>query len=143
MPEKQTTKTKTKTGDQVVAIGRRKTATARVRLHRKAGDMIVNSLVIGKYFSGLVDKTFYMKPFELTGTVGKFSYTAKIEGSGKKAQLDALIHALARALVKVDPEVYKPILKKEGLLTRDARMKESRKVGTGGKARRKKQSPKR
>lgn len=129
--------------DYVYAIGRRKTATARVRLMRKSGDMLVNGVAVGQYFSGDVARVNYMKPFELTGTIGKFSFSAKVEGSGKQAQLDALVHGLSRALVKVDQEAYKSLLKRADLLTRDPRMKESRKVGTGGKARRKKQSPKR
>jgi small subunit ribosomal protein S9 len=135
-------KPKAKTNDYVATVGRRKTATARVRVYKKSGDMMVNDQPIGKYFSGEVARVAFLKPFEATGTVGKFSFTAKVEGSGKVAQLDAVVHAISRALSKID-EGYKATLKKAGLLTRDARMKESRKVGTGGKARRAKQSPKR
>lgn len=142
MPANQTNKPR-KASEYVYAVGRRKTATARVRLYRRSGDMMVNGEVIGKYFSGETARVQYLKPFEVTGSVGKFSFTAKVEGSGKMAQLEAVVHALSRALTKVDQEAYKTLLKKEGLLTRDSRMKESRKVGTGGKARRKKQSPKR
>jgi len=133
----------TKQSDFVYAVGRRKTATARVRLFKKSGDMLVNGSAVGKYFQGEVAGVNYMKPFEITGTVGKFSYTAKVEGSGKMAQLDAVVHGLSRALSKADPETFRGALKKAGLLTRDARMKESRKVGKGGSARRTKQSPKR
>jgi len=139
-----TTKTpKTKTADFVQSVGRRKTAVARVKLFKKAGDMIVNELPAGKYFTGEVANKTYLKPFEITNTVGKFSFTAKIEGSGKTAQIDALVHGISRCLATIDTAAYRTLLKKEGLLTRDPRMKESRKVGTGGKARRKKQSPKR
>lgn len=143
MPVNQKEKPRAKASEYVYAVGRRKTATARVRLFRKSGDMMVNGTVIGKYFAGDVARIAYLKPFEVTGTVGKFSFTAKVEGSGKMAQLGAIVHALSRALTKVDHETYKSALKKAGLLTRDPRMKESRKVGTGGKARRRKQSPKR
>jgi small subunit ribosomal protein S9 len=85
---------------------------------------------------------YFMKPFILTRTQQTAYVTAKIEGSGIASQEDALIHGIARALVKLD-EAHKIVLRKAGLLTRDARMKESRKIGTGGKARRVKQSPKR
>lgn len=136
-------KPKTKTLNYTQAVGRRKTAVARVRLYKKAGDMIVNDMPVGKYFLGEVAAKKFIKPFEITNSVGKFSFTAKVEGSGKSAQLEALIHGLSRALALVDQSAYRSLLKKEGLLTRDSRMKESRKVGTGGKARRKKQSPKR
>ena len=105
--------------------------------------MMVNNQPIGKYFSGEIARTTYLKPFEITNSVGKFGFAVSVEGSGKSAQLDATVHAIARALVKLDADVYKTTLKKAGLLTRDSRMKESRKVGTGGKARRAKQSPKR
>jgi small subunit ribosomal protein S9 len=136
-------KPKIKSTDYIYAIGRRKTATARIRLYRKPGDMLVNGVAAGKYFTGEIAQSLYMKPFEVTSTVGKFSYSAKTEGSGKMSQLGAVVHGLSRALTKLDEEGYKSLLKKAGLLTRDSRMKESRKIGTGGKARRKKQSPKR
>lgn len=126
----------------IYALGRRKTATARVRLFAKSGDMIVNEVAAGKYFPGLLAQSSYLKPFVTVDQPDKFSFSAKIEGSGKKSQLGALIHGLSRALVKFNPEFRSP-LKKAGLLTRDPRMKESRQVGTGGKARRRKQSPKR
>lgn len=130
-------------GNYVEGIGRRKVATARVRIYEGAGDFIVNDLAAGKYFANIANaQVLYLKPFELTGTRGKFAVTAKVSGSGIRAQLDAIIHGLSRALINYDPE-FKALLKKDGLLTRDDRMKESRKVGTGGKARRKRQSPKR
>jgi small subunit ribosomal protein S9 len=129
--------------DYIYAVGRRKTATARVRLYPKKGDLLVNGVAAGEYFQGPVSASKYLEPLRLTDTFDKFSFSAKVEGSGKNAQLGAVIHGLARALAKHDAENYRPLLKKQGFLTRDPRMKESRKVGTGGKARRKKQSPKR
>jgi small subunit ribosomal protein S9 len=143
MAEIQKPKTKVKIADYIRAVGRRKTAVARVRLYKKSGDMIVNDMPVGKYFTGSVATKLFLKPFEITNTVGKFSFTAKVAGSGKSAQLEALVHGLSRALASMDATAYRTLLKKEGMLTRDSRMKESRKVGTGGKARRKKQSPKR
>jgi len=127
----------------VEGVGRRKVATARVRIYEKAGDFIVNDTLVSKYFANIPNAVvLYNKPFELTGTKGKFAVTAKITGSGIHSQLDALIHGLSRALVTKNPE-FRIFLKGAGLLTRDDRMKETRKIGTGGKARRKRQSPKR
>ncbi|OGV90434.1 30S ribosomal protein S9 [Microgenomates group bacterium RIFCSPHIGHO2_01_FULL_45_11] len=125
------------------AVGRRKTATARVRLYRGAGDNLVNNQPASAYFPGMVAAKMYEKPLELSQTTGKYYFSAYVEGSGKKGQLTAVVHGVARALARVDTVNYRSILKKAGLLTRDSRMKESRTVGTGGKARRQKQSPKR
>ncbi len=129
--------------DYIYAVGRRKTATARVRLFLKEGDKLVNGQPVGQYFPGEINRTLYLQPLVLTKTDGKFSFSAKVEGSGKHAQLEALVHGLSRALVLHDSENHRPILKPHGFLTRDARKRERRKVGTGGKARRQKQSPKR
>ncbi|MBD3250001.1 MAG: 30S ribosomal protein S9 [Candidatus Pacebacteria bacterium] len=130
-------------GEYTESIGRRKVATARVRLFKSKGDWVVNDQKIEDYFAAVpMAKNKYMLPFELTKTENDFSITAQISGSGIKAQLDALVHGLARALESYDPKL-RTFLKEEGLLTRDPRMKETRKPGRGGKARRKRQSPKR
>ncbi len=127
----------------VEGIGRRKVATARVRIYEKEGDFIVNNMPVGKYFASIPHASIqYNKPFQITDTKGKFAVTVRVQGSGKKAQIEAVMHGLARALVKKS-EDFRPKLKEAGLLTRDPRMKETRKVGRGGKARRKRQSPKR
>jgi len=127
----------------VEAIGRRKTASARVRIYEGSGDLVVNDQLVADYFSGVRNAAaIYMQPFNLTGTKGKFAFSVKVTGSGKKAQLDAVVHGLAGALIKHNPE-FRTFLKPAGLLTRDDRMKETRKIGMGGKARRKRQSPKR
>lgn len=130
-------------GDYIEGIGRRKVATARVRIYQSEGDFIVNDRVVGSYFGNIAhaDKR-YLLPFKLTGTEGKFSVVAKVSGAGINAQLDALLHGISRALVTFDPE-FKTLLKADSLLTRDDRMKETRKIGMGGKARRQRQSPKR
>ena len=141
MADKKANKTKQK--DYTYAVGRRKVANARVRLYQKKGDMTVNGMPAGQYFAfnGAAEK--YTLPFKLTNTLDKYSFSAKVVGSGKKAQLDAVVHGIARALNLLDEAAHRPVLKKYGLLTRDSRMKESRKTGQGGRARRKKQSPKR
>jgi small subunit ribosomal protein S9 len=125
------------------AVGRRKESSARIRLHRGKGKSMVNEKPVEEYFPGEVNKITYDMPFNLTGTQGKYYVTARIDGGGITGQLGAYIHGVARALTKENEEKFRAPLKKEGLLTRDAREKERRKVGTGGKARRKKQSPKR
>lgn len=131
------------TGQYIEAVGRRKVATARVRLYESEGDFIVNGQSVKDYFSGIMMAAKkYNQPFELTKTKDKFAVTVQVSGSGISAQLDAMIHGLARALVEYDPN-NRPPLKQAGLLTRDPRMKETRKPGRGGKARRKRQSPKR
>ncbi len=144
-PSKTSTKTKNKASNSYVwAVGRRKKAIARVRLFpKKKGKILINNKPIEEYFPGEVLKKFYLSPLRTCNIVDKYLITAKVEGSGKKGQLEAVVHGISRVLVKLDEEKYKPILKKKGFLTRDSRMKERRKVGTGGKARRKKQSPKR
>lgn len=147
MAKKETTKKKkAKRGRKksyTYAIGRRKTATARVRLFKGKGDLIVNDQLISQYFPGEVNKIIYLKPFRATETEDKYYATVKVGGSGKNGQLGAVVHGLARALDKENPEVYHLPLKKAGLLTRDPRMKERRKAGYAQKARAKKQSPKR
>ena len=126
----------------IPAVGRRKTATARVRLFQKKGSIVVNELPIGKYFPGEVNKALYQEPFRVTNTEGKYSSTIKVKGSGKNGQLGAVIHGLARALVLANKD-FRPILKKKGFLMRDSRKKERRKAGLAHKARAKKISPKR
>jgi len=125
------------------AVGRRRSAAARVRLFKGKGENIVNGKPIEKYFSGPVDELSWSNPFKVADVLGKYYVTVKVKGGGKNGQLGAVIHGISRALDKTDREKFRSPLKKAGLLTRDARIRERRKVGTGGKARRKKQSPKR
>jgi len=129
--------------DFISAIGRRKTAVARVRLWKGKEDIVVNDKSISEYFKGEIFKKIYQLPFVVTDTLGQYAGSIKISGSGTKAQIGAFTHGVARVLAKIDPEKYKPVLRAKGFLTRDPRMKETRKVGQGGKARAKKQSPKR
>jgi small subunit ribosomal protein S9 len=125
------------------AVGRRKQSSARIRLFKGKKKNMVNGQPIEEYFPGEVDNVAYEKPFKITGTKAKYYATARIVGGGKNGQLGAFVHGVARALAKENEEKFREPLKRAGLLTRDARVKERRKVGTGGKARRKKQSPKR
>lgn len=124
------------------AVGRRKTSVARVRLFSGRGETLVNSKPIGDYFAGVAPEIVWNEPFTLTNTLGKYWATIKVAGGGKRSQLDALKLGLSRALVAVNVD-NRPALKSRGLLTRDPRQRERRMIGTGGKSRRKKQSPKR
>ncbi|MEK7616710.1 MAG: 30S ribosomal protein S9 [Patescibacteria group bacterium] len=130
--------------ETISTVGRRKEALARVRLSKGEGlvQITVNGKPIAEYFLGLVFQKLYSRPLEVTKTVGKYNISVKVEGGGKVAQLGAVIHGIARAISKADSSL-RVILKKEGYLTRDARVKERRKYGHAGKARARKQSPKR
>ena len=125
------------------AVGRRKEAKARVRLFHGKGKNLVNGISIEKYFPGKVMELIWKKPFELSETYEKYYVTVKVKGGGSRGQLDAVVLGISRALASVKERKYRQVLKKQGLLTRDSRIRERRKVGMGGKARRKKQSPKR
>lgn len=127
----------------VHAVGRRREAIARIRLYLGKGQTLVNEQPISDYFPGQVAQLAYLRPFQLTETNGKYFATIRVAGGGKEGQLGAVIHGLSRALASIEEKKFRPVLKKEGLLTRDPRTRERRKVGTGGRARRKKQSPKR
>lgn len=138
-------------------VGRRKEAVARVRLYLvgkdksvtigtkkyNVGDVIVNDKPAAEVFPHESEKNTYLQPFVLTNSQDRFVTTIVVKGGGQSGQLTAIVHGLARALNEVDAETYRPLLKSNGLLTRDPRTRERRMVGTGGKSRRKKQSPKR
>lgn len=124
-------------------VGRRRSASARIRLFKDKGENLVNGKPIEKYFPGSVAAVKWEMPFKITDTQEKYYVTVKVVGGGKNGQLEAVVHGIAKALAKANEKKFRPSLKKAGLLTRDARIRERRKVGTGGKARRKKQSPKR
>ena len=130
--------------EYIFTVGRRREAVARVRLYAKGeGAIVINNKPVHEYFGGLASKDLYMMPFLTTNTVGRFDVTVRVTGGGTAGQLGAVVHGMARAIEKLDKEKYRGPLKKKGLLTRDARTRERRMVGMGGKARRKKQSPKR
>jgi len=124
------------------AHGRRKTATARVRLYPGKGEITVNGKPVSEYFSGEVAKILYERPFRLTDTLGRFDTSIKVVGSGLSSQLQAVAHGISKALLEIVPDA-RPVLKKDKLLRRDPRAKERRKYGLAQKARKGKQSPKR
>jgi small subunit ribosomal protein S9 len=124
------------------AIGRRKTAVARVRLHTGKGDNLINNQSVSQYFPGIFNETIFLSPLRTANAIGKYHVTVKVKGGGKQAQMEAVAHGIARTLVKLDPNL-KQALKKKNLITRDPRMKERRKAGFAQAARARKQSPKR
>jgi len=141
--------------DFIFSIGRRKESVARLRLYTnsnpdltigeeklKKGDIVINGKRALDYFKGIVAKARFEEPLRITNNLDKYILSVKVDGGGQTGQLEAFMHALSRALASLDPK-NRQILKKQGLLTRDARVRERRKVGMGGKARRKRQSPKR
>lgn len=125
------------------AVGRRREAVARVRLFKGQGQLTVNGKPISEYFRGPVAQKLYQRPFELTKTLGQISGSVKVIGGGFSSQLEAVVHGASRALLLIDKDKHRAILKVNKLLTRDPRARERRKFGLAGKARAKKQSPKR
>ncbi|MDA0699302.1 MAG: 30S ribosomal protein S9 [Chloroflexi bacterium] len=110
-------------------VGRRKRSTARARLFPGgAGKMTVNDLPGREYFDRLGDYDSAVSPLRATGTEKQFDITIVVLGGGITGQSDASRHAIARALLQVNEEL-RPQLRKAGLLTRDAREKERKKVG--------------
>jgi small subunit ribosomal protein S9 len=110
-------------------VGRRKRATARVRIYPGGeGQILVNEKAVEEYFPRTGDVGQLMMPLELTGMVGKFDVTVQVKGGGVTGQSDATQMGLARALIKYDEEL-RSILRKTGMLTRDAREKERKKPG--------------
>ncbi len=111
------------------AIGRRKTAVARVHLHAESPkEFLVNSKPLDKYFSIPELQKIALSSLEKMGYLDKFGVTAKINGGGLHAQAEALRHGIARALTEFNPEFHNQ-LKKAGFLTRDSRMRERKKFG--------------
>lgn len=116
---------------EIVAIGRRKDARARVRLKPGKGLIVINGRPIDEYLARDVLVMLAKQPFEATETVGKFDIRAKCDGGGLSGQAGAIRLGIARALVEHD-EKYKAELRKAGLLTRDARIVERKKYGQPG-----------
>ena len=129
--------------DYTYAVGKRRSATARVRIYRGKGEILINDKPADKYFPASVYKDTWIKPFKVVDASDKFYATVRVAGGGLQGQVDAVVHGIAKALIKLDSDNFRGPLKRAGLLTRDPRVRERRKSDTGGKARRKKQSPKR
>ena len=116
-------------GQYYYAVGRRKTAVARVRLYPGEGNFTVNGKPARDHFGGReLNYLIMAEPFRVTGTTERFDVVATVVGGGHSGQAGAIRHGISRALINADGDL-RPVLKCRGLLTRDAREKERKKVG--------------
>ena len=126
---------------QNYGTGRRKSAVARVFLKPGKGDIVVNGKPVDEFFSRETGRMIVRQPLALTESLARFDILVNVTGGGESGQAGAVRHGITRALIDYD-ETLKPVLKKAGLVTRDAREVERKKVGLH-KARRRKQFSKR
>ena len=115
--------------EQYCGTGRRKSSVARVRLVPGKGKITINKRDIDDYFGLDTLKVIVRQPMTETQTLSKFDVIATVEGGGFTGQAGAIRHGIARALLEVDSDAYRPALKAAGFLTRDSRMKERKKYG--------------
>ena len=116
------------TEDTFVGTGRRKRSVARVRLGLGSGQITINKKPLDDYFGRESLKQIVRQPLEVTQSLSRFDVVAKTEGGGISGQAGAVRHGIARALVSMD-ESLREVLRRNGLLTRDPREKESKKYG--------------
>lgn len=116
---------------QNIGTGRRKTAVARVRLSTGTGKIVINGRPFENYFPLESLRGVVSQPLTVTGMSGKYDAQITVTGGGPNGQAGAVRHGLARALLTIDANL-RPILKAEGLLTRDPRMRERKKYGQPG-----------
>lgn len=114
--------------EYVEAIGRRKEASARVRIYPGTGEIVVNDKPVDDYFGRALDQMILRQPLALTGTEATLNISVKVQGGGDSGQAAAVRLGIARALVEQDANL-RPVLKAAGFLTRDARAKERKKPG--------------
>jgi small subunit ribosomal protein S9 len=113
---------------QYRGTGKRKTSIARVILRPGDGATWINGRTIEEYFPRATHRTALMAPLKVAGAEGTYDLRVRVEGGGPTGQAEAIRHGLARALVEADPEL-RTVLKREGFLTRDARIVERKKAG--------------
>ena len=116
------------TQERSIGTGRRKEAVVRVRVASGTGQVTLNGRPFEEFFPSRAHRLMITSPFRVIGREKEFDVVAHLRGGGVSGQAGALRHGIARALVALDPSL-RPALKKEGLLTRDAREKERRKYG--------------
>lgn len=117
--------------EEFVTVGRRKAAVARVRLSKGEGHWAINGETVDRAKLSDAANSLLVKPFRIVGDESSFNFRAFVKGGGFMGQTEAIVLGLARALEKMNPE-WRPLLKKEGLLTRDSRSKERKKPGRPG-----------
>ena len=113
---------------QYLGTGKRKTSVARVILRPGDGQTWVNGKTIEQYFPRLLHRTMVMSPLKTAGLDGQYDLRVRVHGGGPSGQAGAVRHGIARALVEANPDLRVP-LKREGFLTRDARIVERKKAG--------------
>ena len=118
------------------ALGRRKSAVARVYVSTGKGNITINGRTMDEYFKEDTLRYIVRQPLDVTDTLASFDIKANLDGGGIKGQAEALRLAIARALCEIDKEAYRPILKSNGFLTRDSREVERKKPGQPGARRR-------
>jgi len=128
-------------GDYNYGTGRRKSSVARVFIKSGSGRVLVNGKPLDEYFARETGRMVVRQPLDLTNNLASFDIIVNVHGGGETGQACAVRHGLTRALIDYD-ETLKPILSKAGLVTRDAREVERKKVGLH-KARKRKQFSKR
>jgi len=116
---------------QKITTGRRKVSVARVRLVPGTGNITVNGRALDAYFGRETSKMILVEPLKLVDQMGKVDVFVNANGGGLSGQAGAIRHGISRALVTMNPE-WRPVLKKAGFLTRDARAVERKKYGQPG-----------
>ncbi len=114
-----------------ISVGRRKESVARVRLAPGTGNITINGRSIDEYFGRETSKMILVEPLKLVDQMGKLDVFVTARGGGLSGQAGAIRHGISRALVELNAE-YRPILKKAGFMTRDARAVERKKYGRPG-----------
>jgi small subunit ribosomal protein S9 len=114
-----------------ITVGRRKESVARVRLAPGTGNITINGRSIDEYFGRETSKMILVEPLKLVDQMGKLDVFVRATGGGLSGQAGAIRHGISRALVEMNAE-YRPILKKAGFMTRDARAVERKKYGRPG-----------
>ena len=122
--------------EQKHALGRRKSAVARVYVAAGTGKIVVNDRPMEEYFKEGTLQYIVNQPFAVTKTEGQFDVKVNVVGGGTKGQAEAIRLGISRALCEIDKEAYRPALKAAGFLTRDAREVERKKPGQPGARRR-------
>jgi len=122
------TSKKTPAVEQKYGTGRRKTASARVFLKPGSGEITINDKTVEQYFGRETSRMLVRQPLEVTDSVGRFDFKITVAGGGPSGQAGAIRHGISRALMAYD-EALRPALRAAGLVTRDAREVERKKVG--------------
>jgi len=123
------------TAGLIAATGKRKNAVARVQLKPGNGQITINDRPLETYFPREIHRVQVLQPFQVTSTTGKFNASVNVQGGGEMGQAGAVRHGIAKALLESN-SALRESLKKEGLLTRDSRVKERKKYGQKGARRR-------